>query len=204
MAGRRWSQLLAPQSLSFRKSAMRISLAFKAFFAVLFSGAKAAQVKLALSGTPLASPPQLREPQPTVASPQPITPPAPKRSDAISLLATLQREARFVDLAQESLEAYSDEQVGAAARDVLRDCRSVLKRLFDLQPVVRAAEGAEIDVPAGFDAGQFRLTGRVEGPPPFRGRLMHHGWQAARCEIPQWSGSAEAARILAPAEVELP
>jgi len=60
-----------------------------------------------------------------------------------------------------------------------------------------------VDVPAGFDPGRFRLTGNVSGEPPFRGRLVHGGWEATRCELPTWSGSAAAERIVAPVEVEL-
>jgi hypothetical protein len=32
---------------------------------------------------------------------------------------------------------------------------------------------------------------------------MHHGWTASKCEIPAWTGSEEAALIVAPVEVEL-
>jgi len=58
-------------------------------------------------------------------------------------------------------------------------------------------------VPAGFDAGRFRVVGNVTGEPPFRGRIVHHGWQANECQLPAWSGSAESALIIAPVEVEL-
>ncbi|MCH5374433.1 MAG: DUF2760 domain-containing protein [Planctomycetes bacterium] len=180
---------------------MRLVVALRAFFSVLFSAAVAERVALALQ------PPESPAPEPvrkTVPAPKPASPKPPLRSDAISLLAALQREARFVDLVQESLEQYSDEQVGAAARDVLRDCRSVLDRLFGLQPVIGQAEGAAIDIPAGFDTGRFRLTGNVVGEPPFQGRLVHHGWEASRCEVGRWSGSDAAARVIAPAEVDLP
>lgn len=182
---------------------MRIWLAIKVFFAVLFSGMAARRVRLALLPPEAAT--AAEEPKAAKAEPRAATPvlQPPARNDAISLLAALQREARFVDLALESLDEYSDEQVGAAARDVLRDCRSLLNRLFDLQPVVHDSEGASVEVPRGSDAGRFRLTGNVVGEPPYRGRLVHHGWQAARCEIPQWSGSAAAAQVVAPAEVEL-
>ena len=44
--------------------------------------------------------------------------------------------------------------------------------------------------------------GKVQGEPPFRGRLIHHGWEASRCEIPQWNGADAAAQVVAPAEVE--
>ena len=133
-------------------------------------------------------------------------PPAPKppaRSEAITLLAALQREARFVDFIQESLAGYTDAQIGAAARDVHRDCGVVLQRMFALRPAVTDEEGKDVEVPAGFDAGRWRLTGNVTGEPPFHGRLVHPGWEATTCELPTWSGSAAAARIVAPAEVEL-
>jgi len=67
-----------------------------------------------------------------------------------------------------------------------------------------AAEGAEVEVPAGFDAVRFRLVGNVSGEPPFRGRVVHPGWEATRCELPTWSGTPAAARLVAPIEVELP
>jgi hypothetical protein len=47
---------------------------------------------------------------------------APARSEALNLLAAMQREARFVDFIREPLDGYSDAQIGAAARTVHRDC----------------------------------------------------------------------------------
>ena len=179
---------------------MRLILAIRVFFAALFNAAAAERIKAALESSPLPE----AEPKPQEPKPAPReAPKRPARSEAITLLAALQREARFVDLTQESLDAYSDEQVGAAARDVLRDCRSVLDRMFKLSPMLAEEEGAEVEVPAGFDTGRFRLTGNVAGQPPFRGSLVHHGWEASKCEIPQWSGSDQAAQVIAPAEVEL-
>jgi len=137
-----------------------------------------------------------KEPKRPAAAPRP-------RSEALTLLSTLQREARFVDFVQEPLEGYSDAQVGAVARDVHRDCGKVLERLFALVPVAAQQEGDEIEVTAGFDPARYRLTGSVEGEPPFRGRLTHHGWEATRCDLPVWSGKEAAARIIAPVEVEL-
>jgi hypothetical protein len=101
------------------------------------------------------------------------------------------------------LGSYSDAQIGAVARDMHRDCGEVLERLFGLQPIVSDEEGAEIEVPAGFDAGRYQLSGKDSGQPPFRGRLRHHGWEAARQELASWSGSESAARTVAPVEVEL-
>jgi hypothetical protein len=60
-----------------------------------------------------------------------------------------------------------------------------------------------VEVPRDFDATRFRLTGNVVGQPPHRGKLVHPGWEAARCELPAWTGGSDAARVIAPAEVEV-
>ena len=181
----------------------RILLAFRAFFRTLFNAAAATEVRRALEGPA----PEEAAPETAPAAPplrkEPPAPKRPARNDAITLLSALQREARFVDFVQESLEGAADAQIGAVAREVHRGCRDVLARVFALEAVVPAQEGSAVDVPAGFDAGRYRLTGNVTGEPPFRGTLAHHGWEATVCQLPEWTGTAEAARIVAPAEVEL-
>lgn len=180
---------------------MRIVVAFRAFFAALFSRAAAERIARALTGTVEADRATTAQP---AAAPAPRPAPAkPTRSEALTLLATLQREARFVDFIQESLDSATDEQIGAVVRDVHRDCADVLERLFAIRALTDQEEGSELEVPAGFDAAQFRLTGNVQGDPPYRGKLGHHGWQATRCDVPSWSGSQESSRVIAPADVEL-
>ena len=176
----------------------RIWLAIRVFFVIFFSADVARRVERALAGE-LPAAAAREKPKP---KPPPATKP-PGRSEALKLLATLQREARFVDFIQEPLEGYADAQIGAAARDVHRECAAVLGRLFALRPVVGEEEGATVEVPAGFDAGQYRLVGNVTGEPPYRGKLTHHGWRAAKCELPEWKGSPASSKIVAPAEVEL-
>jgi hypothetical protein len=179
----------------------RIWLAIKVFFLVLFRGAVARQVGDALAKR------TTQRVEETAAKPtaRPETRPAkPVRSEAVTLLAALQREARFIDFIREPLDNYGDAQIGAAVRDVHRDCGKVLDRFFALRAVVDQEEGSPLEVPAGFDAGRYRLTGNVAGSPPFQGRLVHHGWEAAEVQLPAWSGTPQAARIIAPAEVELP
>ena len=180
----------------------RILIAIRVFFAALFSSRVASAAEEVLRGGRLPAPSEEVEAPKPKPKKKPA-PPKPSRSEALTLLATLQREARFVDFINESLGGYSDAQIGAAARDVHRDCQAVLKRLFDLRPVVEDGEGAQVDVPAGFDAGRYRLVGNVTGQPPFSGQLTHHGWEAGKCELPEWSGSDASARTVAPAEVEL-
>ncbi len=173
----------------------RLSVAFRAFFAALFSQEAARRLGAALSGQ---LPPTSRERPIRQAQPA-----APVRSDALSLLSALQREARFVDFVQESLESATDQQIGAVVRDVHRDCAVVLERMFAIRPLLGEEEGAEVEVSAGFDAARFRLTGNVAGEPPYRGKLGHHGWQATQHELPSWSGSRANAMVICPAEVEL-
>jgi hypothetical protein len=177
----------------------RILLAIRVFFSTLFNGGVAEKVARIFSGDASAASP--------TSTPQPRQPPVPKppaRSEAITLLATLQREARLVDFIQESLADYSDAQIGAAVRDIHRDCGVVLKRLFALRPVAEVDEGVVAEIPVGADPARWRLTGNVAGDPPYRGRLVHTGWEATICELPTWSGTPAAARVVAPAEVELP
>jgi len=178
---------------------MRILLAFRTFFAVLFSGQTAQRVRGALEAA-AEEKPQIEEPK---AKPEPDKPKPPQRSEALTLLAALQREARFVDFVKEPLDSYSDAQVGAAARDVHRGCAEVIERMFAPAAASEEEEGATVEVPAGFDPGAYKLVGNVQGEPPFHGKLTHHGWQAAKCDLPQWSGGEGSTRIIAPVEVEL-
>jgi len=179
----------------------RIATAIRAFFGALFNSETSEAVRMALAGPKEALPAKIedgRAKKKESAKPKP-----PARSEALTLLSALQRDARFVDFIQENLDDYSDAQIGAAVRDVHRGCGEVLDRLFGLKPLLTADEGEDVEVPAGFDAGKFRLTGNVTGDPPFQGKVAHHGWEASRVALPEWSGSGKAARVVAPAEVEL-
>ncbi len=200
----------------------RIALAIRVFFGVLLNARLAEQVRGLLAPPTPTSPTTAPTPASaaSVAASKPSNDPEatvriyaadatvrskPKqtRSEALSLLAALQREARFVDFIQEPITAYSDAQVGAAVRDIHKHCGEVLGRIFALEKVAFDAEGATVAVPAGAEAGKYRLVGNVTGQPPYRGVLCHHGWQATRCEIPEWTGGDANTRIVAPAEVEL-
>jgi hypothetical protein len=184
----------------------RIWLAFRIFFRTLFSAPVAEQVQGLLGGETLPkiiagekskhtlSDAKIR---PTIAeTPQ-------KRSEAITLLAALQREARLVDLVQQPLGSFTDEQVGAVARSVLRDSAAVLARFFVLKPVLSESEGSEVQVHAAYDPGRFKLSGNVGGNPPYHGKLAHAGWEATTINLPSWTGSKDSANIIAPAEVEV-
>jgi hypothetical protein len=139
-----------------------------------------------------------------VTAPQP-TPAPVKAADpgpALQLLRLLQREGRLVDFIEEDLTGFPDAAVGAAARTVHAGCKRALAEVFQLEPVLREAEGAPVTVDRGFDAAAIRLTGNVVGEPPFRGALRHHGWRARDVRLPGGRDGADA-RVVAPAEVEL-
>lgn len=186
----------------------RIGVAFRAFFQALFNAAAADRIDAALAGRALPTvitggetlPKQDVSPKPLS---RPETPPAPKRSEALTLLAALQREARLIDLVQEPLGEYSDEQIGAAARNVLRDSAGVLQRFFALKRVSSQSEGETAEVPASYDPARYRLVGNVSGNGPHRGHLTHAGWEATMVNLPAWTGSQASALVVAPAEVEV-
>jgi hypothetical protein len=181
---------------------MGLGLAFKAFFRALRDQTFAEQLDRLLQGqapalsTTTASPLADRLRADRIAQ-------APTRSDALTLLATLQREARLIDFLMEDLTGYNDAQIGATVRDVHRDCAAALQRMFVLRPLRYQEEGSQVEILAAYDPVQVKLTGNVTGQPPLRGTLVHHGWQAMQCELPEWSGQEESARVIAPAEVEV-
>jgi hypothetical protein len=114
----------------------------------------------------------------------------------------LQREGRLVDFLLESLDDYEDSDIGAAVRDIHRGCRTFLKEHVVIEPVMPGDEDDAVTVPRGFDPGEVRLIGEVDGDPPFKGTLVHHGWRAVSLELPALTEGVDR-RVLAPAEVKL-
>ena len=173
----------------------RILLAFRAFFALLFGG-KLPDDMVAELGL-IAKP----APGPTVA-PKPPAPEIKPADGALQLLGMLQREARVLDFFMEDIAAYSDDQVGAAARDVHENTRNVLVRHFAPAPVIDAVEGSMASPPDGNPA-LVKYLGNVpaSGKPP-AGVLRHRGWRATAISLPQLNSRTDLA-VLAPAEIEV-
>lgn len=166
---------------------MGLGLALKTFFRVLRDGDFAQRVE------------QLALPAP---APDPAQEQAKLDAERVRLLGLLQRDGRLLDFLFESLKDYSDDQVGAAVRDIHRDCQAVIKRYVELVPAIDREEDSTVDVPVGFDPARIRLTGNVKGSPPHRGVLAHRGWVAKAVHLPERTeGSGE--MVLAPAEVEI-
>lgn len=165
----------------------RISLAFRSFFSILFAGTLPADIAQAFGYSKVA---------PIKAPSQPQAGPA---DGAVQILSILQRDARLIDFLMEDVSAYSDEQVGAAVRDVQEQSRQSLQRYLRLQPVIDGVEGTFTKTGAG-EAGAVKLIGNVpaSGKAP-GGLLRHKGWRADKVELPP----APPGSVLAPAEIEI-
>lgn len=177
----------------------RFLLAFALFFRVLFDAAFAGRAIALRASNDL--PPA---PAPTPA-PQPPAPPKLHEAvpeAALQLLGLLQREGRLMDFLQEDMAAYTDAQVGAAARVVHDQCKKALDAHLKLERIRNENEGSRVSVPKDFSPSEIRLLGNVAGEPPFTGELMHAGWRVAHIELPKLSDGHDV-RVIAPAEVEL-
>ncbi len=180
----------------------RLALGFGTLFAVLSDGKLAAQVQDLRAGVQPLAPPVA--PPASVPAPAPVAPPLRIATPdaALQLLGLMQREARFIDFIQEDVAAFSDAEMGGAARLVHAGCRKVLAEHFTLTAAREEPEGSRIVLNAGFDAAAIRLTGNVVGTAPFRGSLTHRGWRVTDVRLPRLTEGHDA-RILAAAEVEL-
>lgn len=184
----------------------RIWLATKLFFLVLLKREIAERARQLHESSATAAPPAVAPQSPAAAQKTPAAavpaPTVPARSDALTLLEALQREARLIDFLQEEISSYTDDQVGGAVREVHQGCRAVLDRMFGIRPVRNEAEGTRVTVDEETPAAHTRLVGKVPEQRPVTGVLVHAGWKAERCQIPQWNGTPQTASVLAPAEVE--
>lgn len=171
--------------------ATRLGIAWKCFWLILGQPEFARRIASQLGG-----------PSPAAPTPAPTLPPERLHASGLLVLSMLQREGRLIDFLQENVTAFSDADVGAAARVVHAGCKKVLSENFTVEPVLKDSEGAKVSLPAGFDAGRIRITGNVAGQPPFRGELKHHGWIASAVRLPSVAETLDP-RVLAPAEVEL-
>lgn len=177
---------------------MGLGIALRAFSAGLLNKQTAEQLRRVLDGQ-VSETPRPELPPPAKSQEDQDRKPRATRSEAVTLLAALQREARLVDLVQEDLEKFSDAQVGAAARPCLQQCASTLERLMGLAAVSDAGEGAMVDI--GDDGSPTRYQWIGEGTTT-AGKLVHHGWLATKVELPQWTGSDADVNVIAPAQIQ--
>jgi hypothetical protein len=135
-------------------------------------------------------------------APEPVVLKEATPDAALQLLGLLQKEARFIDFIKEDIAAFSDADIGVAARVVHEGCNKAINEHFTLAAVRNEQEGSKITLPEGFDAASVRLTGNIVGAAPFTGTLVHKGWQVTSIRLPKLTVGHNAA-IVAPAEVEL-
>jgi hypothetical protein len=161
---------------------------------------------IAIAATRHRAPP-VRDQRPPAEAPRPPAAAlAANQADAevVNFLATMQQRGRLVDFLMDDITAYSDAQVGAAARVVHGGCSAVLKEHLRVRPVREENEGAAIEVPGGYRADEYRLVGTVRGSPPFTGVLVHRGWRVEEINLPRLLRPDEdRLPTIAPAEVEL-
>jgi hypothetical protein len=140
------------------------------------------------------------------ARPIPVPTGANYQADAeiVSFLAMLQARGRLVDFLMDDINPYDDAQVGAAARVVHAGCKAALLEHFRIAPVRAESEGSTVEVAAGFPPDEYRLLGKISGPAPFSGVLVHHGWKTDAVNLPRvLRRSTDRLPAIAPAEVEL-
>jgi hypothetical protein len=181
---------------------MSLGVAFRSFFRALSDGGFSDRVK-AILDSPAGAAPVIAPPEPPREIVREVVKEVPKAvpGESLRLLGVLQRDGRLLDFLNEDIAGYDDAQIGAAVRDIHRDCKKTLDKYVDLAPVLDKEEGSNVDVPAGFNPGEIRLTGNVKGQPPFKGSLAHRGWKAMEVRAPAPDPGNE--MIIAPAEVEL-
>lgn len=135
-------------------------------------------------------------------APEPVVLKEATPDAALQLLGLLQKEARFIDFIKEDIAAFSDSDIGVAARVVHEGCNKAINEHFTLEPIRNEQEGSKLTLPESFDAAAVRLTGNIVGNAPFTGTLVHKGWQVTSIRLPKLTVGHNAA-IVAPAEVEL-
>jgi hypothetical protein len=182
----------------------RIWLSWVIGFRILFDGRFAAKVAQLEGG---ALPPESTaaalpvDALPVDAPAAPRKEAAPASADAaLQLLALLQREGRFVDFVQQELAAFSDADIGAAARVVHEGCRRALRAHARVVSVRSEAEGAALTLERASE--DVKLVGNVAGSAPFHGVLRHRGWRIEGLTLPTVVGVHDP-KLVAPAELEL-
>ena len=185
---------------------MSIGLACRAFWKALTDQPSARSIAIALDGQADASdsplnPRQLDGPVTDESFAGEVESPAyvkNQQNPAVALIAAMQREARLLDLVFEDLDSYGDDQVGSAARPVLKSTRTVLQRILGVERLIDSNENASVEIPAAASPTRYQA---VDGATATGTRtVVHPGWRAAKTELPTYTGPAEDAEVLSPVQ----
>lgn len=120
----------------------------------------------------------------------------------LRLLKLLQHSGRLVDFLKEDIKDFSDQQIGAAVREIHQGSQRALEEYVTLRPVRDEEEGSEIHIPKGYDPSEIKVIGNVAKEPPYQGILIHKGWKAHKRSLPKSVGEQKN-EIIQPAEVEI-
>jgi hypothetical protein len=173
----------------------RLVLAFRSFFAILFSGQLPVDIAQELGFTPARKPQPAAKPAPAVRMAQPA-------DGALQILGILQRDSRLIDFLMEDISGYADDQVGAAVRDLHQQCRDSLNRYLVLGPVIDGVEGSPTKLETN-DPSIVKLLGNVPASgKASTGLLRHKGWKAEKIDLPALPPGSSTT-VIAPAEVEI-
>lgn len=168
----------------------RISLAFKSFFAILFSDylPDEAAAHYGFVKESAVKPP-----------PKPAAPEVRTSDGAVQILSILQRDARLIDFLMEDIAGYSDDQVGAAVRSLHEQSRSTLQRYVTLRPVIDGVEGTVTRIETRDPAAVKLIVNVPADGKAAQGVLRHKGWKIEKVDLPK----TQATQVLAPAEIEI-
>jgi len=148
-----------------------------------------------------------KRPESRTATARPMPVPAASNqaeAEIVSFLATFQERGRLIDFLMDDITTYDDARVGAAARVVHQGCKAALREHFKIRPIREESEGSSVTIAAGYPADVYRLIGKISGPGPFSGALVHHGWKTDSVKLPRIV-RVDPGRLptIAPAEIEL-
>jgi hypothetical protein len=175
----------------------RIGAAFRAFFAIL-GGSLPRDIAEKFGYTKAKDRKEAEPPKPAAVQPS---------DGALQLLGILQRDARLLDFFMEDITPYSDEQVGAAVRNVHIECRQAIQKYFKLAPVIDGVEGTYVKPESagavGREAAAIKFVGNLPAQgKPAGGTLRHKGWRVDSHSFPA-PAAKQNLSILAPAELEV-
>ncbi|HUI55272.1 MAG TPA: DUF2760 domain-containing protein [Bryobacteraceae bacterium] len=167
-------------------------MAFRCFLNILFGGELSREALTALNLTKRAAAPE--KPAAAALARTPA-------DGALQMLGILQRDSRLVDFLMEDITSFSDDQVGAAVRELHDQCRDSVARYVALEPVIDGVEGTFAKAPSS-DPNVVKFIGNVPAKPPSGGTLRHKGWRAGKIDLPAMAAKQDAT-IIAPAEIEI-
>lgn len=184
---------------------MGFSVALRAFWGALTNQDISKRIEEALYSVPLLEEPVEKNFNEASVEIDNVGTTTASRSDALELLAALQRDARFVDFIMEKVDECDDATLGAAARTVHDHCAVTVERCFAPRPLFELREGEEITL----TQEQIRNVTRVQlarnsslEAGCVKGIVAHLGWKASKCNLPKWTGDSQDELVIAPLEVD--